>query len=56
MTTEQSCVPNHHACYPGFAGPAGLLAAASMALGGKVPPRAGPPESALRSWGSIPRR
>ena len=35
MTTEQSCVPNHHACYPGFAGPAGLLAAASMALGGK---------------------
>jgi len=35
MTTEQSCVPNHHACYPGFAGPAGLLAAASMVLGGK---------------------
>ena len=35
MTTEQSCVPNHHAHYPGFAGPAGFLAAASMVLGGE---------------------
>lgn len=26
-------VPNHHAHFPGFAGPAGLLAAASMVLG-----------------------
>ena len=35
MTTTQPSVPNHHAHYPGFAGPAGFLAAASMALGGK---------------------
>jgi ubiquinone/menaquinone biosynthesis C-methylase UbiE len=35
MTTEQLPVPNHHAHYPGFAGPAGFLAAASMVLGGK---------------------
>ena len=35
MTTGQSSVPNHHARYPGFAGPAGFLAAASMVLGGK---------------------
>jgi ubiquinone/menaquinone biosynthesis C-methylase UbiE len=35
MTTSQSSVPNHHAHYPGFAGPAGLIAAASMVLGGK---------------------
>ena len=34
MTTVQPSVPNHHAHYPGFAGPAGLFAAASMALGG----------------------
>jgi ubiquinone/menaquinone biosynthesis C-methylase UbiE len=34
MTTSQMPVPNHHADYPGFAGPAGFLAAASMALGG----------------------
>lgn len=35
MTTTQPCVPNHHAGHPGFAGPAGFLAAASMALSGK---------------------
>jgi len=35
MTTTQPTPPNHHASYPGFAGPAGLIAAASMALGGK---------------------
>jgi ubiquinone/menaquinone biosynthesis C-methylase UbiE len=35
MTIAQPCVPNHHADYPGFAGPAGFLAGASMALGGK---------------------
>jgi ubiquinone/menaquinone biosynthesis C-methylase UbiE len=35
MTTRQSCVPNHHAHYPGFAGPVGFLAAASMALAGR---------------------
>ncbi|HEX9033246.1 MAG TPA: class I SAM-dependent methyltransferase [Streptosporangiaceae bacterium] len=34
MTTVQPSVPNHHANYPGFAGPAGFLAAASMVLGG----------------------
>jgi ubiquinone/menaquinone biosynthesis C-methylase UbiE len=39
MTTAQPCVPNHHADYPGFAGPAGLLAGASMALGGKTKAR-----------------
>jgi ubiquinone/menaquinone biosynthesis C-methylase UbiE len=35
MTTEQLPVPNHHAHYPGFAGPAGFLAGASMVAGGK---------------------
>jgi ubiquinone/menaquinone biosynthesis C-methylase UbiE len=35
MTTSQLPAPNHHAHYPGFAGPAGFLAAASMVLGGK---------------------
>jgi ubiquinone/menaquinone biosynthesis C-methylase UbiE len=35
MTTAQPPVPNHHARYPGFAGPAGFLAATSMVLGGK---------------------
>jgi ubiquinone/menaquinone biosynthesis C-methylase UbiE len=35
MATSQSCVPNHHARYPGFAGPIGFLAAASMALAGR---------------------
>jgi len=35
MTTGQLPVPNHHAAYPGFAGPAGFLAAASMVLGGQ---------------------
>jgi ubiquinone/menaquinone biosynthesis C-methylase UbiE len=35
MTTTQPSAPNHHADYPGFAGPAGFIAAASMALGGK---------------------
>jgi len=34
MTTSQTSVPNHHANYPGFAGPVGFLAAATMALGG----------------------
>ena len=34
MTTTQPTPPNHHASYPGFAGPAGFIAAASMALGG----------------------
>ncbi|HET7014311.1 MAG TPA: class I SAM-dependent methyltransferase [Streptosporangiaceae bacterium] len=35
MTTRQPSIPNHHANYPGFAGPAGCLAAASMVLGGR---------------------
>ncbi len=35
MTTRQPPAPDHHAHYPGFAGPAGFLTAASMALGGK---------------------
>ena len=34
MTTTQPSAPNHHAHYPGFAGPGGFLAAASMVLGG----------------------
>jgi len=34
MTTTQPSVPNHHAHYPGFAGPAGFLAAVSMVPGG----------------------
>jgi ubiquinone/menaquinone biosynthesis C-methylase UbiE len=39
MTTTQPSAPNHHAHHPGFAGPAGLLAAASMVLGGRGRPR-----------------
>jgi len=35
MTTSRISVPNHHARYPGFAGPVGFLAAASMLLGGE---------------------
>jgi ubiquinone/menaquinone biosynthesis C-methylase UbiE len=35
MTTSQHSPPNHHAHYPGFAGPAGFLAGASMVLGGE---------------------
>jgi ubiquinone/menaquinone biosynthesis C-methylase UbiE len=35
MTTSRTSVPNHHAHYPGFAGPVGVLAAVSMALGGE---------------------
>jgi ubiquinone/menaquinone biosynthesis C-methylase UbiE len=35
MTTRQPSAPNHHAHYPGFAGPAGFIAATTMALGGK---------------------
>jgi ubiquinone/menaquinone biosynthesis C-methylase UbiE len=35
MTASQSAVPNHHAGFPGFAGPAGYAAAASMVLGRK---------------------
>src|SRR5215469_16598691 len=34
MTTGQTSVPNHHAHYQGFAGPARYLAAASMVLVG----------------------
>jgi ubiquinone/menaquinone biosynthesis C-methylase UbiE len=34
MPTTQPSVPNHHAHFPGFAGPAGFLAAASMVPGG----------------------
>lgn len=33
MTADHTRVPNHHAHYPGFAGPIGFLAAASMVLG-----------------------
>ena len=36
MPTGQPAVPNHHAHFPGFAGPAGFLAAASMVVGGKA--------------------
>jgi ubiquinone/menaquinone biosynthesis C-methylase UbiE len=39
MTTAQSAAPNHHAHHPGFAGPAGLAAAASMVLGGRGRPQ-----------------
>jgi ubiquinone/menaquinone biosynthesis C-methylase UbiE len=35
MTAVQPSVPNHHADHAGFAGPVGLLAAASMMLRGK---------------------
>jgi ubiquinone/menaquinone biosynthesis C-methylase UbiE len=33
MTTHTEHEPNHHAHYPGFAGPSGLLAALSMTFG-----------------------
>src|SRR5260370_13250163 len=39
MTTEQLPVPNHHAGYPGFAGPTGFVAAAAMVAGGRGPAR-----------------
>jgi ubiquinone/menaquinone biosynthesis C-methylase UbiE len=35
MTVNQSCVPNHHAHYPGFTGLTGCLAAVSMVIGGR---------------------
>src|SRR5215472_3971619 len=35
MTTEQTSVPNHHAHYPGFAGPVAVLAAVTMLPAGK---------------------
>ncbi len=35
MTTGQTSVPNHHGHCPGFAGPAGYLAAATMVLARK---------------------
>ena len=31
--TNDAMIPNHHRDYPGFSGPSGLLAAASMAVG-----------------------
>jgi len=34
MTMTQPSVPNHHAHYPGFAGPVGFIAAVSMVPGG----------------------
>jgi ubiquinone/menaquinone biosynthesis C-methylase UbiE len=39
MTTGQPAVPNHHADHPGFAGPAGLLAAVGMVRRGKADAR-----------------
>ncbi len=33
MSTDGTCAPNHHAHYPVFAGLAGLVAAATMAVG-----------------------
>ena len=39
MSTGQPAVPNHHAHFPGFAGPAGFLAAVSMEQGGKTSAR-----------------
>jgi SAM-dependent methyltransferase len=36
MTTEQTPVPNHHAHLPGFAGPAGFIAAITMLPGGEA--------------------
>jgi len=34
MTTGQTSVPNHHADFPGFAGPAGYIGAVAMVFGG----------------------
>ena len=44
--TEPTLVPNHHAHYPGFSGPAGLVAALSMVTG-----RGGDAQLALRLSG-----
>jgi ubiquinone/menaquinone biosynthesis C-methylase UbiE len=49
VTIEQTCVPNHHAHYPGFAGLSGFLAAASMAVG-----RQGDARLAVRLSGLTP--
>ena len=39
MTMTQPPIPNHHAHYPGFAGPAGFLAAVSMVPAGAASAR-----------------
>jgi ubiquinone/menaquinone biosynthesis C-methylase UbiE len=33
VSTDQTCVPNHHAHYPGFTGLSGFVAAVSMTVG-----------------------
>src|SRR5262245_48646461 len=53
MTTTQPSGPSHHAHYPGFAGPAGFLAAASMALGGAGNARLAGPLSELAAGDAV---
>jgi ubiquinone/menaquinone biosynthesis C-methylase UbiE len=53
MTTSHSAAPNHHAGFPGFAGPAGYLAAASMVLGRKDNARLAARLSALAAGDAV---
>jgi ubiquinone/menaquinone biosynthesis C-methylase UbiE len=53
MTTGHSAAPNHHAGFPGFAGPAGYLAAASMVLGRKDNARLAARLSALAAGDAV---
>lgn len=53
MTTGQPSVPNHHAHHPGFAGPAGFFAAASMTLAGRRRARLADRLAGLRPGDSV---
>jgi ubiquinone/menaquinone biosynthesis C-methylase UbiE len=53
VSTDQTCVPNHHAYYPGFAGLSGLLAAASMTVGRQGGARLAEQLSGLRAGDTV---
>jgi ubiquinone/menaquinone biosynthesis C-methylase UbiE len=53
MTTLPPPVPNHHAHFPGFAGPTGFLAAVSMALGRNGNARLAEQLSELAAGGTV---
>jgi SAM-dependent methyltransferase len=53
VTIEQTCVPNHHAHYPAFAGLTGFLAAVSMAVGREGDARLAVRLSGLKSGDAV---
>jgi ubiquinone/menaquinone biosynthesis C-methylase UbiE len=53
MTAPQKLVPNHHADYPAFAGIAGLVATATMAVGRAADARLAEQLSGLRAGDTI---